>query len=127
MLLGPRTEDELFEEIREACRTIGLIPPKGTRPAPGYGFLYHTRDSRRSTAGLPDIFLLNRYGRRMWREEKRDGELLSPEQEIVFNLLRAGGEDVGVWRPADWRSRRIQHELANFRLLRPAHQPGATA
>lgn len=128
-MLGPRTEDDLFECIRDLSRTVHLIPPKeiGTRPMRGYGFLYHTKLSRGSTAGLPDVYMLNLFGVEMWRELKRDGEMLSPEQEIVFDLLRAGGHDVDVWRPRDWHSLRIANEVQAFMRRRPSIHPGVPA
>ncbi len=129
-VFGPRTEDELFELIRGLSRAIHLIPPKeiGTRPARGYGFLYHTKLSIGSTAGLEDIYMINPWGVDMWRELKRDGETLSPEQEIVFDLHRAGGHDVDVWRPCDWRSGRIAREMQAFMRRRPTNiQPGVPA
>ncbi len=128
-VLGPRTEDDLFECIRDLCRKVHLIPPKdiGTRPMRGYGFLYHTRRSTGSTAGLEDVYMINPFGVDMWRELKRDGEMLSPEQEIVFDLHRAGGHDVDVWRPADWRSGRIAQEVQAFMRRRPTIHPGVPA
>ncbi len=129
--LGIGSEDALFEEIRGLCRLIGLIPPKniGTRPMSGYGFLYHTKISRGSTAGLPDCYLLNTYGDEMWRELKLDDTFLSPEQEIVIGLQQLGGRDVAVWRPRDWYSGRIAREIQAFARRRPIliARPGETA
>lgn len=38
----------------------------------------------------------------MFRECKRDGKYLSPEQDDWRVLLELAGLDYGVWRPSDW-------------------------
>ena len=64
---------------------------------------YHTRDSRGSNAGWPDLAL--------WRPETKQFMLVevktwhgrcSKTQDDVMIGLRFCGVDVRVWRPCDW-------------------------
>lgn len=65
---------------------------------------YHTRNSRGSNPGYPDLTLWHP-GHRVvaFRELKRDGEDLSAAQRLTHDTLREAGADVGVWYfPSDW-------------------------
>lgn len=61
---------------------------------------YHTRNSRKSKAGFPDLT--------MWRERvifvevKAEAGELSAAQITTLEELRAAGAEVYVWRPRDW-------------------------
>lgn len=69
--------------------------------------VYHTYDSRRSDPGFPDLVLVR--GRVLYREVKSDTGRLTKEQKEWIDLLRIAGQDVDVWRPADWNT--IEKEL----------------
>ncbi len=120
-----RTEDDLYEDIRDLAELIGLTPkrvPRGMRkllPQLGVvGFLFHVLDSRGSFSGWPDVTLINPYGCLMWRELKRVGQQLSAAQKAIGELLTAGGHDFAVWTPADWPEP-ITTQMRTFRKLRP--------
>lgn len=73
---------------------------------------YHTHDSRRSQPGFPDLVLVHPRQRRvLWRELKSEIGRLRSEQATWVEALRLVGQDVGVWRPSDWTSGRIEREL----------------
>ena len=68
---------------------------------------YHTRDSRGSVAGWPDLALwrpvsVGQPGRFLLRELKRDGEQPKLKQISVVASLRAAGVDANFWWQADW-------------------------
>ena len=64
---------------------------------------YHTRDSRRSECGWPDLVLANpRQGRMLFVELKSEHGQLSEDQAWWIGALTAVGLEVYVWRPADW-------------------------
>lgn len=74
---------------------------------------YHTHDSRRSTAGFPDLVLAHRGQRRMmYRELKRQAGRVTGDQLDVLGLLKVAGADVGVWRPMDLLDGTIAVELS---------------
>ena len=78
----------------------------------GYEVRYHTKDSRGSQAGFPDLVLASKKrGKLLFRELKSDSGRLRPEQKVVLEVLAACGQDAGVWRPADLLSGRIVAEL----------------
>ena len=64
--------------------------------------IYHTRNSRQSTAGFPDLILAYPQRRRLIF-----AELKMPKRELTqpqYNWLRAadsGGAESYIWRPAD--------------------------
>jgi hypothetical protein len=62
---------------------------------------YHTYDSRRSTPGFPDLVLV-RPGRVVWAELKTDAGKLTAAQAAWLQALRDAGQEVHVWRPANW-------------------------
>lgn len=63
---------------------------------------YHTHDSRRSSAGYPDLTLL-KGSRIIFAELKRQNGRLRPEQEIWLAALRkVPGLEVFVWKPSNW-------------------------
>lgn len=62
---------------------------------------YHNPDSRRSTAGFPDLVLVRR-PHVVFAELKSDTGRLRPEQVQWLDELRACGVMAVVWRPADW-------------------------
>ena len=57
-------------------------------------------------AGFPDLVLVGR-DQVLFRELKRRGGRLSPDQKAWGELLTRNGADYGVWRPDDWRQRII--------------------
>ena len=63
---------------------------------------YHTHDSRRSTAGFPDLVLV-RPPVVLFAELKSESGTLRPEQEAwLRKLARCEGVGARVWRPSDW-------------------------
>jgi hypothetical protein len=70
---------------------------------------YHTHDSRRSTAGFPDLVLLRRE-RCIVAELKRDGKLPTPVQMSWLLLFaQVPGVHATCWHPAQWEQ--IQEAL----------------
>jgi hypothetical protein len=98
LLAEAMTEDDLEENVRDACAKLGV-------------YRYHPKDSRRSEPGWPDDVLVGPGGI-LHRELKSETGTVSPEQSRVIGLLRAAGADVQVWRPRDWLSSRIAREIA---------------
>ena len=65
-------------------------------------WVHHQPDSRRSTAGLPDLILL-RPPRLVLAELKTASGKVRPEQAAVMAMLRAvPGVECYLWRPSDW-------------------------
>jgi hypothetical protein len=63
---------------------------------------YHTRDSRGSVAGFPDLVLL-RPPRLIFAELKRKGSWATLEQSHWLALLRQiSAVEVHLWTVADW-------------------------
>lgn len=77
--------------------------------------VYHTRDSRRSAPGFPDL-VLARGQRVIFAELKRsEKETLSDEQETWLKTLRsAQGVETYLWRPENWDE--IEQVLARRRV-----------
>jgi hypothetical protein len=66
---------------------------------------YHTRDSRGSHSGFPDLILIRRQGektRMIAAELKREHEDCTPEQEAWLDLMAAYGVETYVWRPSNF-------------------------
>lgn len=82
------SEEEFLQMVRRLAKAGGWTT-------------YHTRDSRKSDAGFPDLVLL-RGPRLLWRELKTDTGRLTAAQEGWRDVLLAGGHDWKLWRPADW-------------------------
>ena len=61
---------------------------------------YHTHDSRRSPAGLPDLILVRE--RVLWVELKRERGRLRPEQREWGLALMRARQDWRCWKPSDW-------------------------
>lgn len=66
--------------------------------------IYHTFDSRRSSAGFPDLVLL-RPPRLVFVELKSDRGRVSDEQSAWLDDLEQCGVEAYIWRPDDWPER----------------------
>ena len=68
----------------------------------GY-LVYHTHDSRRSTAGWPDLVLCHPKSHRLLIVEvKTDAGKVSVAQQMWLDALILAGVEALVLRPADW-------------------------
>lgn len=76
----------------------------------GYTLVYHTRDSRRSQPGFPDLVLVGR-GRALFRELKTGTGRMTEAQFNWISGMQLAKLNAGVWRPADLESGRIIKEL----------------
>lgn len=56
---------------------------------------------QRNASGLPDLLLV-REDRILWAELKAQDGTTTPEQREWIARLRAAGQQVYVWSPADW-------------------------
>lgn len=63
--------------------------------------VYHTRDSRRSDFGWPDLVLC-RPPRILFVEVKTEAGEVKPEQAAWLALLTGCGLDARLWRPGSW-------------------------
>jgi hypothetical protein len=112
------TEEELLQNVLELARLLGWR-------------CYHTRDSRKSASGFPDVVMV-RPPRLIFAELKRLPETNAagrprPEQRAWLDDImdvaeaieaisltargRAPGIEVYVWRPADWLDGSIEEAL----------------
>lgn len=91
------TEAELEANVADLCKTLRTKR-------------YHTHRSQHSPAGFPDDVIAGPGGT-LFRELKRMGKNPTPEQQEWLDVLGANGHDVGVWRPDDWFSGRIEAEV----------------
>ena len=62
---------------------------------------YHTHDSRRSPEGFPDLVMVR--DRTVYAELKTTTGVVSQDQREWLEALEAAGDEVYLWRPADWR------------------------
>lgn len=69
--------------------------------------VYHAHNSRKSAAGFPDLVLVRE--RVLWAELKADAGAVTADQANWIEDLAAAGQDVHIWRPADWH--KILHVL----------------
>jgi hypothetical protein len=68
----------------------------------GYQLQYHTRDSRRSAKGFPDLVLVNPINRRVvYVELKTDSGNITNEQALWGAGLSQAGAEWYLWRPSD--------------------------
>lgn len=95
---APRmTEAQLQQAITDLARWLRL-------------YVYHTRDSRGSARGFPDLVIVGPHGI-LWRELKSDSGNLAVDQRAWGRALVRAGAGWSVWRPADWHSGRVRREL----------------
>lgn len=72
-------------------------------------YRYHTYDSRRSSAGFPDLVLVRE--RIVFAELKSQKGVVRNEQTAWIERLRTAGAEVYLWRPSDWHSGMIDTVL----------------
>jgi hypothetical protein len=97
------TEAELQRCVIDLARWAGWLP-------------FHDNDSRRNTAGWPDLVLVHtRTGRLLFVELKSQVGKIRPEQHVWLRLLGMQHETL-VWRPSDWYSGSIRAVLAPERM-----------
>ena len=83
------SEKIFMESIIDLARSTGWM-------------VYHTYDSRRSTAGFPDL-VMTKHKRLVIAEIKTETGKTSPAQDQWLETLRtARGVKVKLWRPSDW-------------------------
>jgi hypothetical protein len=102
------SEEQLEDNVLQAAQFLGWVAVHH-RPA-------RTKDGAWRTAikgqkGFPDLCLA-RDGVVLLRELKREKGKTSEGQVIWLEAL---GDHGGIWRPSDWLSGRIQHELRRTR------------
>jgi len=91
-LLDQQSESDWQQQVLEWARRGGFRA-------------YHTRDSRRSSAGFPDLVLVHP-GRHLllFAELKRNTGLLTTAQlEWLGSLSTVEHVGVEIWRPHDWQ------------------------
>ena len=83
------SEKDFMESIVQLARNTGWM-------------VYHTYDSRRSTAGFPDL-VMTKHKRLVIAEIKTEKGKTTPAQDQWLSTLRtARGVKVKLWRLSDW-------------------------
>jgi hypothetical protein len=83
------TEKAFMQQVRELARLFGWLE-------------FHPHDSRRSTPGYPDLFMV-RPPRVLFAELKSDTGRVTPAQRAWLGALeQCPGVEVYLWRPGDW-------------------------
>jgi hypothetical protein len=94
------TEDELLAAVLELAKWLRLLA-------------YHTRDSRRSAPGFPDLVIAGPRGV-LFPELKSARGRLRPAQVTWKYMLLASGQAWRLWTPADWADGTIERELRSI-------------
>ncbi len=104
----PMSEDQLLSSVLSMARAFGVMTAH-FRPA-------QSKSGRWMTAvqgdgkGFPDVVFVGPNGV-LFRELKAAGKYPQPEQKRWLGRLEEANADAAVWRPADWRSGRVEAEL----------------
>ena len=64
--------------------------------------VFHDYDSRRNTAGFPDLVLAHPQRGVLFCELKTDKGRVTAAQQRWLDTLTAAGAETYVWRPDDW-------------------------
>lgn len=94
------SEAKLQRLVEEYCLNKGVL-------------YYHTRDSRGSVAGFPDLVILASRGIVLVELKSETGKL-SRAQKAWLDASLATTTPFRIWRPADWRSGAIQAAIDGF-------------
>lgn len=97
VLAKAMSENEFLAAVREMAKFRGWLT-------------YHTRRSKGSEAGFPDLVLVRR-DRLLWRELKTQTGVVSKDQKAWIRALLMAGQDAGVWRPEDLLVGRVKEQL----------------
>ena len=81
------TEAQLQQSILDLCAYLQLE-------------VFHDQDSRRNNPGFPDLVIVGR--RTIFAELKSEKGKVRPDQTRWLDRLRESGQEVYLWRPADW-------------------------
>lgn len=96
------------EQLQRAVRDLALLT--GWRA-------YHTRDSRGSDHGWPDLVLAHaKQGRLLFIELKTTTGRIRPQQTAWLDTLASCGQETALWRPAQWHDGTIARILKGQRL-----------
>ena len=82
--------------------------------AQGLGYLtYHTHNSQRSEPGFPDLVITPLKGKKptIFAELKDQKGVVSDDQLKWMQALKNSGEEVYLWRPAQWLDGTIEEIL----------------
>lgn len=104
----PMSEVTLLGRVRHLCDLYGTTH-------------YHTRDSRGSNPGFPDLVIVGPGGV-LWRELKVKGRTLTIDQRRWQRALMGADQDHGVWTEQDYASGRITAEIARISQLAAIQQ-----
>lgn len=113
------SEDDLLRTVLDMAKLFGLLTAH-FRPAQlkdKAGRERWVTAVQGDGKGYPDLTIVGPGGV-LFRELKSDTGPVAPEQRKWLARLDEAGADIGVWRPADLRSGRIERELRALR--RPA-------
>ena len=101
------TESDLQDAVIELAH---LLNWRVMHQRPGLTQSGHWRTATQGDGrGWPDLVLVRE--RVLYRELKSDRGTLSVEQQDWIHALKLAGQDVDVWRPADWTSGEIERVL----------------
>ena len=101
--------------LEDELQNLIINPRDGLAPRLGY-LCYHTHDSRRSTAGFPDLVMVGPH-RLIFSELKKEKGKATAAQEDWLNRLdiierKSDGLVVArLWRPSDWLDGTIEKAL----------------
>lgn len=85
----PVTEADLREQVRDLCKLFGWK-------------IYFSWTSLHSPRGFPDLVLVNPEQKRVvYAELKSEKGKVTPQQQEWLDALKACGQEVYLWRPAD--------------------------
>jgi hypothetical protein len=105
------TEAQLQDAIRELAQIRGWL-------------FFHPYDSRRSTPGWPDLFLVHpRTGDVVVAELKSTSGRVSQAQQTWIDAFAAAGVVVNVWRPTHLTGGQIARALTPSDVRSPSADP----
>jgi hypothetical protein len=90
-------EAHLQAAVIGLCQWLGLL-------------VYHTRDSRGSAAGFPDLVIVGPRGV-LFRELKSNTGKTTAAQRAWGQGLTEAGARYGIWTPQEWADGTIRGEL----------------
>lgn len=92
---APRPTPVTHEEFQQAVIDLAR--------SNGFDLVYHTRDSRKSAPGFPDLVIgRTRDARCVVTELKVPPDTATPEQLAWLAFFKALGLPTFLWTPADW-------------------------